>query len=155
MAAQDVPQLTAAEFDELFRAVSAWGRWGSEDQRGALNYITPDVVRAASGLVRTGETVSLSLPLSTVAGADNPMPAVHTMTMLPGSDPESGPLTFACDYVGVEYHGDAHSHIDALCHVAYQGTLYNGVPASAVTRDGASVQSVDVCLLYTSDAADE
>jgi hypothetical protein len=29
-------------------------RWGPDDQAGALNEITPDVVLAAVGLVRTG-----------------------------------------------------------------------------------------------------
>ncbi len=33
--------LTLAEFRELFESVSSWGRWGADDQRGALNYLTP------------------------------------------------------------------------------------------------------------------
>ena len=33
---------------------------------------------------------------------------------------------FIKDYVGVDYHNDGHTHIDALCHVAYEGNLYNG-----------------------------
>ena len=34
-------ELSAAEFRQLFEAVSTWGRWGAEDERGALNYLTP------------------------------------------------------------------------------------------------------------------
>ncbi len=34
-------------------------------------------------------------------------------------------------------HGNAHTHLDALCHVMYDGVLYNGVPASSVTPEGA------------------
>ena len=30
-------QVTAAEFRELFNALSSWGRWGEDDERGALN----------------------------------------------------------------------------------------------------------------------
>ena len=59
-----------------------------------------------------------------------------------GIDP--GPLGFSRDYVGVDYHSDTHSHIDALCHVAYRGALYNGTPADAVTAQGATVEAIDV-----------
>ena len=55
-------ELSAAEFRRLFEAVSTWGRWGAEDERGALNYLTPARVLAATRLVRRGETVTLSLP---------------------------------------------------------------------------------------------
>ena len=39
--------------------------------------------------------------------------------MLPDIDIDigSGSLRFAKDYVGVDYHNDGHSHIDALCRV--------------------------------------
>ena len=40
-------------------------------------------------------------------------------------------------------HGDADSHIDALCHVIYDGTLYNGVPAGTVSP-GAAELSIEV-----------
>jgi kynurenine formamidase len=66
------------------------------------------------------------------------------MTMLADEDIGSGSLRFAKDYVGVDYHGDGHSHIDALCHVAYRGSLYNGMPVGHVTADGAAVQAIDI-----------
>lgn len=135
--------MTADEFQELFAAVSTWGRWGEEDHRGALNLLTPDRVRAAAGLVRSGETVSLSHRMNTHPGIDNPEPVDHHMTMLPDSDAGSGPLRFAKDYVGVDYHNPPHSHIDALCHVAFDGVLYNGKPASALTSDGAGADAID------------
>jgi kynurenine formamidase len=34
--------------------------------------------------------------------------------------------TFYMDFFGTDYHGKSVSHIDALCHVAYKGMLYNG-----------------------------
>jgi len=46
--------------------------------------------------------------------------------------------------VGLEYHSDTHSHIDALCHVAYEGSLYNGTPAASVTAQGATAESIEV-----------
>ena len=33
-------------------------------------------------------------------------------------------------------HGNADSHVDALCHVIFDGTLYNGVAADTVTQPG-------------------
>jgi hypothetical protein len=55
---------------------------------------------------------------------DNPEPAVHRMTMLGDVDIGSGTLRFAKDFIGVDYHNESHSHIDALCHVAVDGVLY-------------------------------
>ena len=40
-------------------------------------------------------------------------------------------------------HGDAHTHLDALCHVVYDGVLYNGIPASTLTPSGATALSVE------------
>ena len=45
------------------------------------------------------------------------------MTLLPDVDIGSGTLRFAKDYVGVDYHNDTHTHIDALCHVAFDGAF--------------------------------
>lgn len=50
---------------------------------------------------------------------------------------ESPTATGSMDYIGVAYHGLAHSHIDALCHMFWQGKMYNGVPSSEVRSDGA------------------
>ena len=41
-------------------------------------------------------------------------------------------------------HGNADSHIDALCHVIFDGTLYNGLSAGAVTATGATELSIEV-----------
>jgi kynurenine formamidase len=135
--------MSDAEFRELFGRVSNWGRWGEEDQRGTLNHLTADRISAAARLVRAGETVSLGSPLNTELEPDNPEPADHHMTMLTDVDIGSGSLRFAKDYVGVDYHNDTHSHIDALCHVAFDGALYNGRPSDSVTTDGAVANTVE------------
>lgn len=136
--------LSATEFRKLFETVSNWGRWGGEDERGTLNYLTPDRVLEAARLVRTGETLTLSLPLNTRLGIDNPVPADHRMTMLGDEDIGSGTLRFAKDYVGADYHNASHSHIDALCHVAFDGALYNGKPAASLTPEGAAADAIGV-----------
>jgi len=140
----DGAHVSADEFSALFQAVSSWGRWGDDDQRGALHHLTPERVAAAARLVREGVSVTLSLPLATEAAASNPEPADHHMTMLTDTDIGSGSLRFAKDYVGVDYHNDGHSHIDALCHVAYEGHLYNGQPEDAVTSEGAAADAIEV-----------
>jgi kynurenine formamidase len=138
-------EVTRAEFGELFRSLSSWGRWGESDDRGALNHLTPERVVEAARLVRDGITVTLSLPMNTAAAVDNPEPAVHYMVTTQ-REGEGGPgeLQFAMDFVGADYHHDGHTHIDALCHVIYEGSLYNGTPAGAVTAEGATADSIEV-----------
>ena len=136
-------KVSAHQFRELFERVSNWGRWGSEDERGALNHLTPEGVAAAAGLVHSGLTVSLIRPLNTEREPDNPEPADHHMTMLGSRDHPDG-LAFAKDYIGVDYHNDTHSHLDALCHVSYDGSLYNGWPSDSVSDTGAAVETVEL-----------
>jgi kynurenine formamidase len=130
--------MTAEEFRELFDAVSNWGRWDDRGERGALNHLTPARTAAAARLVRSGTTITLSQPLRTEARLDVPEPADHHMTMLPGDD------GFAKDYIGVDYHNDGHSHIDAFCHVAFNGLLFDGTPDSSITANGAHADAIDV-----------
>jgi kynurenine formamidase len=130
--------MTAQEFRELFDAVSNWGRWNDGGERGALNHLTPARIAAAARLVRSGTTITLSKPLETEARLDVPEPADHHMTMLPGDD------GFAKDYIGVDYHNDGHSHIDAFCHVAFDGFLFDGAPASSDTAKGAQAGAIEV-----------
>ena len=126
-----------AEFDQLFDSVKNWGRWGADDAKGTLNYITPEHVRHAASLVRSGRSISMSLPVNKIAGPDNPNPAIHYMATGHDNDIGSGSLRFASDFLGMQFHGDCHTHIDALCHIAYRGQLYNGRPAGLVTTSGA------------------
>jgi len=64
-------------------------------------------------------------------------------TMLPGIDIGSGSLRFAMDYLAFDYHSDTYSHINALCHVAFEGCLYNGQPAAEITSRGAAVHGIE------------
>ena len=40
-----------------------WGRWGTEDQRGALNLIDGPTVLAAAGRLKSGKVYSLAIPI--------------------------------------------------------------------------------------------
>lgn len=144
MKASDRP-LSAQDFDLLFQSVSNWGRWGADDERGTLNYIGPDCVRKASALVRSGRTVSMAVPINKVAGPDNPHPVAHYMAQAFDVPSTLGEPDFALDFIAGEIHGDCHTHIDALCHVAYKGRLYNGKDVRAITSSGkAGLQDITV-----------
>jgi kynurenine formamidase len=138
------PQLSAAEFRDLYSRLAHTASWGASDRRGALNNITSARVLSAIGEVRAGRTVSLARPVESVPSADNPEPCRHDMTS--GADERSrgGGLHFAADRFLMNVHGDADSHIDALCHVIYDGTLYNGVGVDTLTPTGASALSIDM-----------
>ncbi|MGW7458916.1 cyclase family protein [Streptomyces sp. NPDC054797] len=127
------PQVSREEFDALFASVRTWGRWPAAD-RGAWNRVTPDHVRRAAALVRDGTVVPLGLPWNTLPGPDNTKPALHYMSDLGDVEP-SEPATHK-DFLAVDYHGKAVSHLDALSHVAYRGQLYEGHPARDVIGAG-------------------
>ncbi len=114
----------AAEFDELFQKVSNWGRWGKDDQLGAVNLVTAEKRKQAAALVKTGQTVSLAHNPLTERAEDNNNPFEHTM--LRGNN---------MDRYAVTYHGYAHSHIDALCHFLYKDQTYNGFARADVNTD--------------------
>jgi len=136
-------RISLEEFDRLFESLKNWGRWGPDDEKGTLNYITPDKVQAATALVRSGRSVSMSIPINTIAGPDNANPALHYMCTTHDVDVGSGDLLhFATDFLGMQFHGDCHTHIDALCHIAYRGQLYNGLPAETVTSRGSLAQDI-------------
>jgi kynurenine formamidase len=136
--------VSQAEFDELFSLCSNWHRWGSDDERGALNLIDASHLAKAATLVREGRSISCGRDLETKSAVDNPSQALHYMVKLPGDDvSDSRETSAAFDFLGLECHGEVHSHIDALCHIAYNGLLYNGFSARRVTVEGAEVCGLD------------
>ncbi|MGH2887087.1 MAG: cyclase family protein [Solirubrobacteraceae bacterium] len=136
--------VTAAQFSALFDHLKRWGTWGEDDERGALHLLTPARLTAAARLVRDGVSVTLSLPLNTHAGADNPMPADHHMTAVGSEASDGNAVHFNKDYIGADYHNDGHTHIDALCHVCYEGRMYNGHAEGEVTERCSPVNSIEV-----------
>jgi kynurenine formamidase len=135
--------MTEDSFRALYDRLRALRPWGPEDRRGALNYLTPAEVLAAMGEVRLGRTVSLEAPVMDLVTEDNPHPAHHPMTGTAADAKPSG-VSFATDRIEMNVHGNADSHMDALCHVFYDGTLYNGVPAGTVTSNGAAELTIEV-----------
>ena len=141
MSQPNVP--TQVWMEKVFEATKNWGRWGAEDESGALNFITPKLRAAAAALVRDGVAVSCARELPVEPSVENPRPVHHHMlvagdvadSLVPG-------IGATMDYIGVACHGMATSHIDALCHIAVNGTLYNGFPISDVKSNGARRGSI-------------
>ena len=83
----------------------------------------------------------MAAPIEYRVTADNPEPARHKMTQTGDSAPDGG-LSFAMDHIGMNIHGNADTHIDALSHVIYDGRLYNNRPADVVSDTGAAELSI-------------
>jgi len=54
------PALTFNDFSSLFQSIKSWNDYTSTTiERGALNYITPEITKSASQLVNTGDVTNL------------------------------------------------------------------------------------------------
>lgn len=125
--------VTKAEVDAWMTELSNWGRWGDDDQRGTVNLITPETRKAAARLVTEGISVSLARVAEKETAVDNPSPFGHRMTAT-GAAPAAG--QFVGDEYTVQYHGYAHSHMDSLAHMSFEGKSYNGFAVAKVTEAG-------------------
>ena len=114
-----------------------WGRWGDDDERGALNLLDADAVRRGLAAARVGRVLPLGLPVQArrVPVLPPRPPVLHTM-LVDGADFEAGARRapngsqFADDHLSLACHSG--THIDALSHVARNGVMYNRIPASEV-----------------------
>jgi kynurenine formamidase len=106
--------VTEAQYERWKTELSNWGRWGKDDQIGALNLITPAKRKQAAGLVKEGISVSLAADADTVKAVDNPNPYEVTMQGI------------GADRIAVNYHGITHTHLDSLAHINAAGVFYNG-----------------------------
>ena len=113
------PMISRAQYDRWKTELSNWGRWGKDDQVGAMNLITPVKRRQAAALVKEGFSVSLARDVDTEKAVDNPQPYERQM------------LAIGSDRFGVAFHGVAHTHLDSLAHINYDGVFYNGYKPDA------------------------
>jgi hypothetical protein len=128
------PQPTIDEVLTYFDTCSNWGRWGADDHAGTINLITPEKRREAAATVRSGRAVSLAYPWDTIGHPGNWNPAQHFVRTWPEG---------CVDYIGISYHGYATTHIDALCHIFWEGKMYGGRDSTLVTSNGARAASID------------
>lgn len=126
-----------------------WGRWGDDDQLGTLNYITPQKIVDASGLVKQGKVVSLAIPFDDngpQTGSFGRFNPIHFM-LQDGGDVSIG----AQDHLpNIQYTDDAvtmplqcATQWDALAHILYRGKMYNGYEAHHVNSTGAKKNGME------------
>jgi kynurenine formamidase len=119
------PVVTQAEYDRWQKEISNWGRWGKDDEMGALNLITPAKRRAAAALVKEGLTVSLASNAATQKDLDVPCPAEWMMvTATQGGATDR--IAYPC------IHGAGATHIDSFAHIFFNGLAWNGYPVDTV-----------------------
>jgi len=111
--------VTPEEYERWKKDLSNWGRWGKDDQIGALNLITSSKRKQAASLVKEGFSVSMAGDADTVKAVDNANPYELKM------------LTIGSDEIAVNYHGIAHTHLDSLAHINDNGVFYNGYKPDA------------------------
>ncbi|HYL23823.1 MAG TPA: cyclase family protein, partial [Burkholderiales bacterium] len=111
----------------------AWGKWGADDERGAVNHVGADEVRRAAALVRSGRVIGLGQPMSPktpVPGHRAPMQ--HFMDRDGGDyaagGRRPGGFQFAEDTVVMPL--QFATHVDALCHAWTEDKIYNGFPST-------------------------
>jgi kynurenine formamidase len=115
-----------------------WGRWGSDDERGAVNLVTPDRVMAACRRPQTGQVYQLGIDLKRDAPVGgNRIAPLHFMTQDGGDFAALGRHDWgtADDYMVLATQGT--THVDGLAHVWSGGQLYNGYPYTEVRSSGA------------------
>ena len=124
------PALTKADVEKMLHSLSNWGRWGGEDQIGALNLITEAKRKQAAALVKEGRSVSLAHNAIKEKTDDSP-PFQHKM-LETGANSTSG----ASEIYSVQYHDFTATHMDALCHVFWNGKMYNCFSQKTMTASG-------------------
>ncbi|NNM70948.1 cyclase family protein [Enterovirga sp. DB1703] len=142
-------QVGKAAIYEAAEKLKNWGRWGAEDRIGTLNHVTPEMVREAAKLVRTGQVFAMGIPLDNkgpqsglFGGRWNP---IHTM-LATGTDAIAGrfdhtnKLRYADDALNMPV--QAATHWDSLGHIFLDDKMYNGLDARLV--DGGGVQELGI-----------
>jgi kynurenine formamidase len=102
-------------------------KWGPDDEIGAANYMTPELVLKAASLIKTGKTYALGIPVDSKTPAYPPRTFKLTVVQ-PGQagSPGIGPnkATYNDDiidtWVGIG------SQIDGLGHLGVEHAYYNG-----------------------------
>lgn len=132
-------QFGLAETLRCLKEDTNWGRWGKDDETGAVNNITEEKLMQAACLVKKGRSFSLSRPFPTQPSEVNTRPALHFVQRT-----SRGSGGHAADFYGIAYHNFASTHIDALCHVWDEDGIYNGrEPDDVISTQGASFGGIE------------
>jgi kynurenine formamidase len=114
------------------------GRWGSDDERGTLNYISASVTLAALRLAKDGEVVSLAHDIPRFQGGTAGVVRLDVV--------RNGP--WLEDTVSISPHGFEVTHLDAVVHASVDDRRYNGRDTSSV-YDGSAVTFGSIMAMST------
>ena len=126
----------ASPMNELQKdAPKNWGKWGDDDQVGALNYLDNAQVLRGVAEIKTGERFTLQIPMTHGVGPVFPgrVPVQHFMSQDQSVyssgkiDRLSGGMKYSDDAVFMYLQGT--THVDALGHAWYNNEVYNGKSA--------------------------
>ena len=132
-------EVTKEQVQGWMKSLSNWGRWGKDDQSGAMNLVTDAKRKQAIALAKNGLVVSLA----------------HKPPLVPRSQPQSAgafyqihlnllPSGYATEEQEIAFHGSSFTHLDALCHGHDNGVMYNGYSfAEMVTESGCRKLGID------------
>jgi len=118
--------------------LSNWGRWGTKDELGTLNLITPRQIAEAAQLINSGKVYSLAIPMHSRYSSPFRDGIIHSVAVRHDETPSE--RSVAIDILAVDTHN--FTHVDGLAHVSCGGFLYNGVSASSITDRGTSSHSI-------------
>lgn len=126
---------------DWIRALAASQPFGAGDRRGTANLIDAAARARAAACIRTGNSVSLARPL---LGGDCNVTAErpgfrHETWYRPAPDGTG----WGQDHLVLNPHGLQNTHLDALNHVAVDGTFYGGRPVTDAEQGSADVLGPD------------
>lgn len=139
--------------EEYIAQLSRWGRWGPDDELGALNFTSAETVRAAVAEVRSGEVISLTLPydqrgpqpggfrsnpqlITTATGTDHVAGAQEQLPWGPAKG-----FGYADDVVVMPL--QCGTQWDALSHIFHRGQMWNGYSAAEHSSAGAKRNGIE------------
>ena len=101
-------------------------KWGPNDEIGAANYMTPELVVKAASLVKTGKTYALGFPVSEMPAY--PPRAFKITVVQPGQAgiPGLGPSKTTYNDDIIEGWVGVGSQLDGLGHLGVEHVYYNG-----------------------------
>jgi kynurenine formamidase len=142
-------KVTLKDINAAAERLKNWGRWGADDEIGTLNNISPQDIVNAARLIRKGKVFSLALNFDSSGpqngqwgGRFNP---IHTM-LATGTDAVSGRQ----ESIGLRYADDmvtmplqCGTQWDALGHIFFGETMWNGYDARLVDSNGAHKNGIE------------
>ncbi len=143
--------LTETDVITMISTLSNWGRWGTDDELGTINLITPEIRKRAAALVEDGVPVSCARPIVTneISADTSFQPLRFMVDSGEGRDHDTPERVLrrrgASEFIGMVFHGYTITHVDTPAHYFWQGKIYNGRSSNLITsREGAQVESVDL-----------